>query len=48
MSSAKKQISVTVSKDGPYIFGWTLVLLVYLIVIGVAFYFIDPSIMRLH
>jgi len=29
-------------------FGWTLVLLVYLIVIGIAFYFIDPSIMRLH
>ena len=29
-------------------FGWTLVLLAYLIVIGVAFYFFDPSLMRLH
>jgi lactate permease len=29
-------------------FGWTLVLLVYLIVIGIAFYFIDPTVMRLH
>jgi lactate permease len=29
-------------------FGWTLVLLAYLIVIGIAFYFIDPSMIRLH
>ena len=29
-------------------FGWTLVLLVYLIVIGVGFYFVDPTVMRLH
>jgi lactate permease len=29
-------------------FGWTLVLLAYLIVIGIAFYFIDPSVIRLH
>jgi lactate permease len=29
-------------------FGWTLVLLAYLIVIGVAFYFVDPTVMRLH
>ena len=28
-------------------FGWTLVLLVYLIVIGIAFYFVDPTVMRL-
>jgi lactate permease len=29
-------------------FGWTLVLLAYLIVIGIAFYFIDPRMIRLH
>jgi lactate permease len=29
-------------------FGWTLVLLAYLIVIGVGFYFVDPTVMRLH
>jgi L-lactate permease len=29
-------------------FGWTLVLLAYLIVIGVGFYFFDPTVMRLH
>jgi lactate permease len=29
-------------------FGWTLVLLAYLIVIGVGFYFVDPSVMRVH
>jgi lactate permease len=28
-------------------FGWTLVLLVYLIVIGVAFYFINPAVLRI-
>jgi len=28
-------------------FGWTLVLLAYLIVIGIAFYFIDPTLLRL-
>jgi lactate permease len=28
-------------------FGWTLILLAYLIVIGIAFYIIDLSIMRL-
>ncbi len=29
-------------------FGWTLVLLVYLIVIGVGFYFVNPAIINLH
>jgi lactate permease len=29
-------------------FGWTLVLLGYLILIGIAFYFIDPAAIRLH
>ena len=29
-------------------FGWTLVLLAYLIVIGVAFYLVDPSVIHLH
>ena len=29
-------------------FGWTLVLLVYLIVIGVGFYFINPAAINLH
>jgi lactate permease len=29
-------------------FGWTLVLLVYLIVLGVAFYLINPSVIHLH
>jgi lactate permease len=29
-------------------FGWTLVLLVYLIVIGIGFYFINPAIINLH
>jgi lactate permease len=29
-------------------FGWTLVLLVYLIVIGVGFYLVNPAIMSLH
>ena len=28
--------------------GWTLILLVYLIIIGVGFYFVDPTVMRLH
>ena len=27
-------------------FGWTLVLLVYLVLIGIAFYLIDPSLMH--
>ncbi|HEY1931639.1 MAG TPA: L-lactate permease [Acetobacteraceae bacterium] len=29
-------------------FGWTLVLLAYLIVLGVAFYLINPAVIRLH
>jgi lactate permease len=29
-------------------FGWTLVLLVYLIVIGIGFYFVNPAIINLH
>jgi lactate permease len=29
-------------------FGWTLFLLAYLIVIGVGFYFVNPSILTLH
>jgi lactate permease len=29
-------------------FGWTLVLLAYLIVLGVAFYFVNPAVMSLH
>ena len=29
-------------------FGWTLVLLVYLIVIGVGFYWVNPAIINLH
>jgi lactate permease len=40
-----------VRKEGEVIrhnFGWTLVLLMYLIVIGIAFYFIDPITIQLH
>jgi hypothetical protein len=29
-------------------FGWTLFLLAYLIVIGVGFYLVNPSILNLH
>jgi len=28
-------------------FGWTLILLAYLIVIGIAFYLVNPSVIRL-
>jgi len=37
--------SATKARRSRHNFGWTLVLLAYLIVIGVGFYFVNPALM---